>query len=157
MTMRTQPPKLPCIKLTRQTMSFKRHFSYETHGHPQWKISDSVDGYFKSGINMLQMLSNGQTYGGKVELAVYASGVYNLEDNRTDEYFCAAYKNSGKDVDDKMEVINVNFTIGDEILDLFNPLCAIKGLRLVLNEQYKVFVAQECGDQLERGKCVVVI
>ena len=208
------PPKASFVKLTRQTMSFRRHFSFSTHGHEQWKLNESINGYFKSGVNMMQMLSNGQSYGGKVELSLYARDVYSYDENCGDEYFCAAYKNGGRDVS-KQEVINVSFDIGgylagaeektkkkkkkniekggeggddgddvekswhiqrgttpitpttniitnngsydesstssDAAIDLFNPMCMIKGLRLVINEQYKVFVAQECADQLERG------
>ena len=136
-------------------MSFRRHFSYTAHDHLQWKLSASVNGYFKSGVNMLNIMNHGQSYGGKVELEVYARDVYDYEDNKHDEFFTAAYRNGGRDVH-KPEVINVSFNIGGDMnknsqLDLFNPLCMLKGLRLVVDEQYKVFVAQECGDQLERG------
>lgn len=145
-------PKASFVKLTRQTMSLRRHFSYTAHDHPPWVIGASVDCYFKSGVNMMNMLSHGQSYGGKVELEVYARDVYSYDDNKHDEFFRGAYKNGGEDVH-KPEVINVSFSISkpEESIDLFNPLCMLKGLRLVLNEQYKVFVAQECGDQLERG------
>tara|TARA_B100001094_G_scaffold262069_1_gene263112 strand:+ start:2117 stop:3664 length:1548 start_codon:yes stop_codon:yes gene_type:complete len=146
-------PRASFVKLTRQTMSLRRHFSFSAHGHEPWKLSECVSGYFKSGVNMMQMLDNGQSYGGKVELALYATGnVYSYEDNKSDEYFRASYKNNGMDVS-KPEVINVSFNIAgkEEAIDLFNPLCMLKNMRLVLNEQYKVFIAQECADQLECG------
>lgn len=146
-------------QLQQRQMNKVRHTSHLENGHRPWKTSDTVSGYFKRGTDMFNMRrSPGMEHNGSMNFKLYVKKLYDYDANKDCEFFKDNYKTK-KAARALSEIISVRFPTSlknndnsdTPYIDLYNPLCMLKDMRLKFDDEQQLFVVQDSTDLLAKG------